>query len=84
MLTRLHPAAEAYPADAARLPLPDASVDAVVVGQAWHWFPHNAAVAEVRRVLRPDRRRDARQAQVVRTRIGALARYAAMFSTTSP
>ncbi|MDL5350713.1 class I SAM-dependent methyltransferase [Microbacterium sp. zg-YB36] len=36
-----------------RLPLPDASVDAVVFGQAWHWVEPDAASAEVARVLRP-------------------------------
>jgi SAM-dependent methyltransferase len=54
VLTRVHPAAEARRAGADALPLPDASVDAVLVGQAWHWFPHERAAAEVRRVLRPD------------------------------
>jgi SAM-dependent methyltransferase len=53
VLGRTHPGAVAHQAGADALPLPDASVDAVVVGQAWHWFPHEAAAAEVRRVLRP-------------------------------
>ncbi|MDN4479997.1 class I SAM-dependent methyltransferase [Demequina muriae] len=35
------------------IPLPDASVDAVAVGQAWHWFDVDAASTEVARVLRP-------------------------------
>ncbi len=47
------PAVRAHRAGADRLPLDDGSLDAVVVGTAWHWFPHTAAVAEVRRVLRP-------------------------------
>ena len=47
------PAADARLAGADALPLPDGSVDAVVVGQAWHWFPQDRAAAEVRRVLRP-------------------------------
>ncbi|UYO98048.1 class I SAM-dependent methyltransferase [Microbacterium sp. M28] len=34
------------------LPLPDASVDAVVLGQAWHWVDPVAASAETGRVLR--------------------------------
>lgn len=38
---------------AERIPLPDNSVDAVVVGQAWHWFDAERAVAEVARVLAP-------------------------------
>ena len=35
------------------LPLPDASVDAVVAGQAAHWFDPEPAAVELRRVLRP-------------------------------
>jgi SAM-dependent methyltransferase len=35
------------------IPLPDASVDAVVAGQAAHWFDPAPAAAELRRVLRP-------------------------------
>lgn len=35
------------------LPLPDASVDAVTVAQAFHWFRHDEALAEIARVLRP-------------------------------
>lgn len=36
-----------------RMPLPDASVDAVTFGQAWHWVDPSIASAEVARVLRP-------------------------------
>lgn len=35
------------------IPLPDESVDAVLVGQAWHWFDHARAEVEIARVLRP-------------------------------
>ena len=35
------------------LPLPDVSVDAVTVAQAWHWFDAWVAAAEIARVLRP-------------------------------
>ena len=35
------------------IPLPDADVDAVVAGQAAHWFDPVPAAAELRRVLRP-------------------------------
>lgn len=35
------------------IPLPDGAVDAVLVGQAWHWFDHDRAVPEIVRVLRP-------------------------------
>ncbi len=38
---------------AEQVPLPDRSVDAVVAGQAWHWFDTAEALAEVGRVLRP-------------------------------
>jgi SAM-dependent methyltransferase len=38
---------------AERIPLPDHSLDAVLVGQAWHWFDPQRAVAEVSRVLAP-------------------------------
>ncbi len=34
------------------IPLPDASVDAVVVAQAFHWFDPNTALPEMARVLR--------------------------------
>ncbi len=34
------------------IPLADASVDAVVVAQAFHWFDAGTALAEIRRVLR--------------------------------
>ncbi len=35
------------------LPLPDATVDAVLVAQAWHWMDHERTAVEVARVLRP-------------------------------
>jgi SAM-dependent methyltransferase len=34
------------------IPLPDGSVAAVTVADAFHWFDHAAALAEIRRVLR--------------------------------
>src|SRR5262245_7676038 len=36
------------------IPLENHSVDAVVVGQAFHWFDGIRAVSEIRRVLKPD------------------------------
>jgi SAM-dependent methyltransferase len=36
------------------IPLAAGSVDAVVVGQAFHWFDGDAALAEIHRVLRPE------------------------------
>ncbi|HEX5144330.1 MAG TPA: class I SAM-dependent methyltransferase [Mycobacterium sp.] len=35
------------------IPLPDNSVDAVLVAQAWHWVDPERAIPEVARVLRP-------------------------------
>jgi len=35
------------------IPLPDASVDAVVISAAWHWLDPGRAVPEITRVLRP-------------------------------
>jgi SAM-dependent methyltransferase len=35
------------------IPLAHASVDAVIVGQAFHWFDHTRALPEIARVLRP-------------------------------
>jgi SAM-dependent methyltransferase len=37
------------------IPLPDASVDAVTVAQAFHWFDQERALSEIHRVLRPGR-----------------------------
>jgi SAM-dependent methyltransferase len=37
---------------AERMPLPDASLDAVLLGQAWHWVDPAVASTEVARVLR--------------------------------
>ncbi len=53
LLAETAPAAEALAGVAEEIPLPDASVDAVVVAQAYHWFEPVAATAEVARVLRP-------------------------------
>lgn len=38
---------------AEEIPLPDDSVDAVLVAQAWHWFDETRAIKEIARVLRP-------------------------------
>ncbi|WP_062301958.1 class I SAM-dependent methyltransferase [Demequina subtropica] len=38
---------------AEEIPLEDASVDAVVMGQAWHWVEPEAAAREIARVLAP-------------------------------
>jgi SAM-dependent methyltransferase len=52
-LVRAVPRAEARLGAAEDIPLEDDSVDAVTVGQAFHWFRHDEAVAEIHRVLRP-------------------------------
>jgi ubiquinone/menaquinone biosynthesis C-methylase UbiE len=52
-LARTTPAADARSGAAERTGLPDASVDAVTVAQAFHWFDGPAALAEIHRVLRP-------------------------------
>jgi SAM-dependent methyltransferase len=51
-LRERHPAADARAGSAEAIPVPDSSVDAVLVGQAWHWFDRDKALAEVARVLR--------------------------------
>lgn len=52
-LTAASPGIRALQGTAERLPLPDASVDAVLLGQAWHWVEPVAASAEIGRVVRP-------------------------------
>ncbi|WP_436493359.1 methyltransferase domain-containing protein [Actinokineospora sp. HUAS TT18] len=52
-LGRRFPAVRALLGSADRIPLPEASVDAVVVGHAFHWFNTEAALTEITRVLRP-------------------------------
>ncbi|GAA1264244.1 class I SAM-dependent methyltransferase [Saccharothrix xinjiangensis] len=52
-LVRRHGAARALPGSAERIPLPDDTVDAVLVGQAFHWFDPGRAFPEIARVLRP-------------------------------
>jgi SAM-dependent methyltransferase len=53
ILARTHPDALTLEGTAEALPLADASVDAVAVGAAFHWFDQPAALAQIRRVLRP-------------------------------
>jgi MOSC domain-containing protein YiiM/SAM-dependent methyltransferase len=47
------PEVEAIEGTAEDIPLPNGSVDAVVVGQAFHWFDGVRALSEIRRVVRP-------------------------------
>lgn len=49
-----NPALECLDGSAERLPFSDSSVDAVVVGQAFHWFDHGPALDELARVIRPN------------------------------
>jgi SAM-dependent methyltransferase len=44
---------ESMVGSAEAIPLGPASVDAVVAGQAFHWFEHDTALPEIARVLRP-------------------------------
>jgi SAM-dependent methyltransferase len=56
MLARLGtvlPGVDAREGTAEAIPLADAAVDAVTVGQAFHWFEPQAALREIHRVLRP-------------------------------
>ena len=50
---RAVPAVEPLLGAAEAIPLADDSVDAVTVGQAFHWFRHDEALPEIHRVLRP-------------------------------
>jgi ubiquinone/menaquinone biosynthesis C-methylase UbiE len=53
VLTRATEAYRVIDGRAEAIPLDDASVDAVLVGQAFHWFAMEAALAEIERILRP-------------------------------
>jgi SAM-dependent methyltransferase len=52
-LTGVVPGVEVLDGTAEAIPLRDASVDAVTVAQAFHWFDTDRALPEMRRVLRP-------------------------------
>jgi SAM-dependent methyltransferase len=47
------PGVPMHAGSAEQIPLPDASVDTVVVAQAFHWFDAPRALTEIARVLRP-------------------------------
>ena len=53
MRARIGGPVEVLDGSAERIPLPDAAVDAVLVGQAFHWFDTAVALPEIARVLRP-------------------------------
>ena len=46
------PGAEVLDGRGEDIPLPDTSVDAVVISAAWHWLDPERAVPEITRVLR--------------------------------
>jgi SAM-dependent methyltransferase len=52
-LGRQLPSVPARPGSAEEIPLPDGSVDAVLAGQAMHWFDLDRAAPEIARVLTP-------------------------------
>jgi SAM-dependent methyltransferase len=52
-LLKVLPEVEVLDGTAERIPLDTASVDAVVVAQAFHWFDGNRALPEIARVLKP-------------------------------
>ena len=52
-LREVVPVARVLTGSAEAIPLPDESADAVVAGQAYHWFDPPRALPEIARVLRP-------------------------------
>jgi ubiquinone/menaquinone biosynthesis C-methylase UbiE len=52
LVRRVHDV-RALPGHAEHIPVPDNTVDAVLVGQAFHWFDQAKALPEIARVLRP-------------------------------
>ena len=52
-LTATTPGAVPLAGSSESIPLPDDSLDAVLAGQAYHWFDRTRAPAEIARVLRP-------------------------------
>lgn len=52
LIATRHPTLPLHEASATNLPVSNGSVDAVLVADAWHWFPKEETVAEVSRVLR--------------------------------
>jgi SAM-dependent methyltransferase len=53
VLERVVPGVEALAGRADEIPLPDGSVDAVFVAEAFHWFAKDEVLREIARVLRP-------------------------------
>jgi SAM-dependent methyltransferase len=53
LLVQRCPGVEVRAGTGHEIPIPDASVDAVYAGQAFHWFDSAQALSEIARVLRP-------------------------------
>jgi SAM-dependent methyltransferase len=53
VLGRNNPTARLHQSDSSRIPVPDASLHAILVADAWHWFDPEPTIGEIRRVLRP-------------------------------
>jgi SAM-dependent methyltransferase len=53
VLGRNNPAAHLHHSDSEQIPVEDASLDAVLVADAWHWFEPEPTIREIRRVLKP-------------------------------
>ncbi|CAN5620733.1 class I SAM-dependent methyltransferase [soil metagenome] len=53
VLARNNPTARRHHSVSTAVPVEDASLDAVLVADAWHWFDDDETIAELRRVLRP-------------------------------
>ena len=52
-LERNCPTVRAVDGTAEQIPVPDASADAVIAAQSFHWFDGERALPEIHRVLRP-------------------------------
>jgi SAM-dependent methyltransferase len=53
VLGRNSPSAHLHQSDSSHVPVEDASVDAVLAADSWHWFDPSRTIDEVRRVLKP-------------------------------
>src|SRR5690242_14388063 len=53
LLTKRAPGAQALVGTAESIPVASRSIDVVISAQAFHWFDHGPALAEIARVLRP-------------------------------
>ena len=53
-LSEAFPSVDAREGSATQIPMDDESVDAVFCAQAFHWFASTEALAEIRRVLKPN------------------------------